>query len=59
MRANAALQTALDDTPANAFGPPAYRAHGEPVRNLRDYEHLLTYISLLNQVAESGVAVAL
>jgi hypothetical protein len=50
---------ALGPLPTTTWGPPAYRAHGEPVSNLRDYEHLLTYISLLNQLAEAGVAVVL
>lgn|GEM_PF-5923692 len=50
---------ALGPPPATTWGPPAYRAHGEQVHNLRDYEHLLTYLSLLNQLVESGVAVVL
>lgn len=46
---------------AEAVAGPVYRSHAaEPqpvIRSLRDYEHLLTYITMLNLMAEDGVVV--
>ena len=47
--------------PPPSTNGPTYRVHdGEPgaiVRSLRDYEHLLTYASFLNLLADDGVVI--
>ena len=44
-----------------AAGKPAYRSYaqepGNRLRSLRDYEHVLTYATFLNLLAEDGVAI--
>jgi hypothetical protein len=48
---------ALDQVGPGPSAAPAYRTHSEApvVKNLRDYEHLLTYASFLNLLSEDGV----
>ncbi len=49
----------LDEAVPGPSAAPAYRTHDEApvVKNLRDYEHLLSYAAFLNLLSEDGVEV--